>query len=462
MTNIIELLRKIGVNTIDSDYRVYIQMWNDWYKGKVDSFHNFSVYNGIQRIGVERASLTMAKTVAEDWANLLLNERVKISCENDAAQETLDYVLSGEHFQVEGNKTIELAFATGTGAFTEYLGADGLPHIDYHDARSIHPLKWKGRTITECAFSSIDIQNGRKCIYLRLYTWVNGQMHIANRWFDYDSGNAVACPEGVESDIDTGVTVSLFQIVTPNICNNIDTTIPMGVSVFANAIDNLKAVDIAFDSFRSEYALGRKRLLVPMSMIKLEQVREGEKAPIFDSNDLVYTVYEAGDDQNEFKDLSPEIRATEHIEGIRAELNLLSLKCGLGNNRYEFEKTGGVKTATEVISEQSDLYQSICKHELILRDALVSLARALLVLSGYGADEEITITFDDSIINDKNSIRAEARDEVAQGLMSKYRYLTEIKGMGEDEALEELKRIGQEQRITSGVIDFFDEESGEA
>lgn len=52
--------------------------WLDWYQGDVKDFHAYSVYNGIQKVGVRRASLQMAKCIAEDWANLLLNERVVI------------------------------------------------------------------------------------------------------------------------------------------------------------------------------------------------------------------------------------------------------------------------------------------------------------------------------------------------------------------------------------------------
>ena len=57
-------------------------------------------------------------------------------------------------------------------------------------------------------------------------------------------------------------------------------------------------------------------------------------------------------------------------------LNLLSKKCGLGNDRYQFE-AGGVKTATEVISEKSDLYQNLRKHELLLGPAIVDMVKAL-------------------------------------------------------------------------------------
>lgn len=463
MTNIIEILNRIGVKTIDNDYRSHIDEWMDWYKGKVDKFHTYNVFNGVSMIKCERATLGMAKTVAEDWANLLMNERVKIAAEDERIQDMLDIVMKHNDFDVEANRTIEAAFASGTGAFTEWMDAEGHIRIDYHDARMIHPIAWCGHRITECAFSSVDVRDGKKYIYIRMYKWSERHTQvIINKWFDYESGNPVTAPAGIEEEVDTGMKVPLFQIIKPNINNNIDTTCPLGVSVFANALDSLMGVDVAFDSFRNEFILGRKRLMVPMSMVKMAQTREGQRAPMFDPSDTTYVAYEAGEDESSFTEFSPAIRATEHITGIRTQLNLLSFKCGLGTGRYEFDKSGGVKTATEVVSEQSDLYQSVCKHEIMLRQALSGLCSAILDMCGIDPETEVNITFDDSIIQDKASIRTEAREEVAQGLMSKYRYLTEFDGMGEEEANEEIERISKESRITSGVIDFFNTETGEA
>lgn len=454
--NIIEFLHGLGVTTVDSDFRTHIDEWADWYRGKVDRFHKYLVFNGIQTKQVERATLGMAKTICEDWANLLLNEHVQINVDGETQQAALDELLRLNHFAVEGNRTVERAFATGTGAFSEYLDANGIPRIDYHDARHVWPLKWHGTEITECAFSSVDVQDGKKCLYMRMYRKNdNGTMRIENYWLDYESGKQLRAPDGVQPVVETGITQPLFQIVTPNLANNVDTTCPMGLSVYANAIDALKSVDAVFDSFRNEYLLGRKRLLVPVSMTKIMMQQDGTSTPIFDTNDMVYTAYQPSDEQaNEFHDLSPEIRAQQHLEGMRTQLNLLSFKVGLGTNRYELDKSGGIKTATEVISEQSDLYQAMCKHELVLQDALTGLASALLMLSGI-QPPEIKIVFDDSIIQDKSSIRADAREDVSAGLMSKYRYLTEIAGLSDADALQELTRIRAESSISAEAIDFF-------
>jgi A118 family predicted phage portal protein len=277
-------------------------------------------------------------------------------------------------------------------------------------------------------------------------------------FLEYESGLKLPPPDGVEEFVDTGIPYPLFQIIEPNIANNVDITSPLGISVFANAIDALKAVDLTFDSWCSEYQLGRKRLIVPMSMAqKVSSVTvEGREVevPLFDPNDTVFYGMDFDDENQKPFDHSPEIRAEQHLAGLTANLALLSIKCGLGANRYSFDRHEGVKTATEVVSEQSDLYQTLCKHELVLTDALKGLARALLALTGIRDVGEIKIKFDDSIIQDKNAIRNEARTDVAAGLMSKKRYLLDVIGMNEAEADAELAQIASESRVSMDAVDL--------
>ena len=51
-----------------------------------------------------------------------------------------------------------------------------------------------------------------------------------------------------------------------------------------------------------------------------------------------------------------------------------------------FDKTGvPAKTATEIISEDDDLYQSVKRHEKPLERAIIGMVRALAELSGKDA-----------------------------------------------------------------------------
>ena len=103
-------------------------------------------------------------------------------------------------------------------------------------------------------------------------------------------------------------------------------------------------------------------------------------------------------------------------------LNALSSKCGFGENHYRFDN-GSVATATQVISENSSMFRTIKKHEIILRDVLEELARIILRLGnsvlhlGLNEDVEISIDFDDSIIEDKAQNEARIYQMLSAGLM---------------------------------------------
>ena len=91
------------------------------------------------------------------------------------------------------------------------------------------------------------------------------------------------------------------------------------------------------------------------------------------------------------------LRSAEHNTGIQDQLNILSSKCGFGESYYRFNG-GSVATATQVISENSTMFRTIKKHEIILNDVLVELCRILLRLgntamnSGLDEDVEISLT----------------------------------------------------------------------
>lgn len=153
------------------------------------------------------------------------------------------------------------------------------------------------------------------------------------------------------------------------------------------------------------------------------------------------------------------IRAQDHELGIQRSLDLLSLKCGMGTGRYKFEN-GGVKTATEVISDKSDLYQNRQKNVIVLEAALIGMAKAVAFLDN-GSIPEVTVDFDDSIIEDTNTTIDRNIKLVSAGLRSKLKAIMEIDKCSEDEAKAELERIAQDGQITGQDIDWTQTESDE-
>lgn len=440
--------------------RSKIETWLSWYRGYVDSFHDYTIYNGIDVVKMKRKSLEMAKFVCEDWANLLLNERVKIAVDDDF-QTRMDEILTNSRFYLNANKDIELVFATGTGAFVEYKDADERIIIDHYRADMICPLSWANGTVTECAFASVRTVEKKKAVYVMMHVFDGAQYVIKNHMFDYDTGAQLALPDGVDAEVRTGSTVPLFQIIKPNIINTVDLDSPMGISVFANSISTLEALDDVYDSMDNEFRLGRKRLMIPMSMARImmssEPGKDGKPTyrPAFDSKDTVFYAIEGVQDDKKPVEINMQLRIEEHEKGLLSNLALLGKKVGTGVDRYTWDKASGVKTATEVISDKSDLYQNLRKHELEFESALIGMARALAFLDGYGELAEIKVEFDDSIIQDSQAELDNAIAKKNNGLISAYTIMTTTLGMTEEEANKELARIAQEQKVDQGAVDAF-------
>ena len=459
MNEIREWLVENKYNTATDETYSHILEWLEWYQNDVEKFHKYKVFNGVVTKEEERYKLGMAKKVCEDWANLLLNEKVAIKAGN--YEKRLKEVLDNNNFLVRANQLIEMAFALGTGAIVEYLDGEEVM-IDYIRADMIYPLSWDNGDITECAFGSVRVIDGKEVLYLQIHRLGKADneedsehYYIENKYIDRKESKELDPPEGVVPLVSTGYDKPLFQIITPNICNNIDLDSPLGVSVFANAIDQLKGCDLVYDSYMNEFVLGRKRILVPISFAKMQMEKDGVAAPAFDASDTVYYQMPGDRDSNlKLTEVDMSIRANEHELAIQRSLDVLALKTGLGTGRYQFDSSG-VKTATEVISDKSDLYQNRQKNAIIVNAALIDMVEAIAFLDAEKA-VEVSIDFDDSIIEDTNTTIDKNIKLVQGGLRSKLTAIMEINKCDETEAEKELERIAGDNQITGQDVDWTD------
>ena len=436
MNQVLRYLQKQGLTVVDTSASSDIEQWLAWYKGKVSSFHDYSVYNGIKRVGRERASLGMAARVCEDWADLLLNEKVKISTDNKVFNDKLGEVLESNGFYTEANRLLELTFALGTGALVAYLDSNSEVVIDYIRADMIYPITLRGGRVTECAFASSLVVGGKDSYYLQIHTLEADGYVIRNVYLDAKSGAVITPPSDIEPEVRTGINTPLFTLIRPNKTNKRRVDSPYGASCFSGAIDQLMAVDLVYDSLLNEFNLGKKRIFVPLSMARMQGSADTGLTPVFDNKDIVFhAVPENADNNGKITESDMKLRVAEHTQGLSEALKLLSLACGLGADRYNFDTSRGLQTATAVISEKSELYQSKSKHELILQGALKDLVIAIGALLGIDIKRhEVTVDFDDSIIVDKESERAKRMQEVTAGIISKEEYLSREYGVSQDEA----------------------------
>lgn len=462
-STITEFLIKSGYDTAPDSTYGHIYNWLDWYKGDVKKFHTYKVYNGVSATKHDRYRLNMAKKICEDWANLLLNEKVSIKAGDYT--ERLNAILDQNNFQVRANQLVEITFALGTGAFVEYKSAGGDVVIDYVRADMIYPLSWDNGDVTECAFGTSRIIQGKESIYLQIHRLGRRECgenpdvyYIENKYLDAESGEELEGPSEVMPIIPTNYSRPLFQIITPNVYNNIDLDSPLGISVYANSISQLKGCDLIYDSYVNEFILGRKRILVPIQAAKIQMQKDGLVEPFFQPDDTVYYLM-PGDRTEDIKptEVDMAIRAEDHELGIQRNLDLLGFTTGMGTGRYKFESSGEVRTATEVISDKSDLYQNRQKNAIIIRAAVVNLIRAVSFLD-TGAEVMATVDLDDSIIEDVGTIIDRNIKLVEAGLRSKLTAIMDINRCAAKDAEKEMQLIAEDNKITGQDVDWTSSE----
>lgn len=453
-------LNKAGYDTVDSSFYSLIRVWKSWYVGDVNKFHRYKMYNGKDHVPCRRLSLGMAKKLSEDIADLLLNERVQITIQDPATSEFVMGVFDDNNFSVIGNDYQERKAYTGTVAYVPYLdnidvsedgavipGDSGKVKINYVSAPNIYPLSWCNGYISECAFVFPKIIKSKKYAHIQLHVLKDGIYVIENHVVESTAGAGKEIPaedwgklngfEAMSEKIYTGSPERQFVIDRLNIANNSDKDNPMGVAIFANSLDILKGLDTVYDSYINEFILGKKRIFAAPELMGVDLLGN----PVFDPNDVVFYQLPEGylkDGGKPIESVDMDLRADAHEKAINDNLNILSMKCGFGQNHYRFEN-GSIQTATQVISENSDMFRAINKHELILEPVLNELIRIIARLGGVlgvntDPNTEIVVDFDDSIIEDKQAERQSDRQDVSMGAMTLVEYRAKWYGETPEEA----------------------------
>lgn len=438
----------------------YVNLWKSWYIGKVKQFHNYYIYNGKRRVRMSRASMQMAKKCCEDWADLLFNERCKISLADENSLEQLDEVLGYNNFWKFMNEAIEKAGACGTGAvvvsvhnmeydeMAETLSvANSNTCIEFVDIEKIYPLSWKGKRITECAFASHEIIRGRKYLFLSVHRRnEQGNYIIENKVFDDRNGSITPVDnDDIISSFDTGSNRPWFAIISPQQANNICPDLPWGIPFFANAIDTLQALDLSFDCLQFEMSASKRRTFVRQEAINVD-LKTGEIAETFDPNDVAFYVLPAGMNREDLVQTeSSEIRSAAICETISKNLALFSSQVGLGFDKYKFDPVS-MATATQVISQNSEMYRRKKKHETGLEDAIYDIIEAVAyAASTFGPyninTDGLAIQFDQSIVEDKEAISNRALRELSAGVLAKYEYRMLVHGEDEETARAKIEEI---------------------
>ncbi|MFH5512811.1 phage portal protein [Listeria monocytogenes] len=407
------------VNANDEDYK-YIDMWKRLYQGHYAEWHNLNYEHNGNPVNRRQLSMNLPKVTAKYMSKLLFNEKVKINIDDKAAEEFVLNVLKTNGFTKNMERYIEYGEAMGGFVIKVYHDGKKNVKVSFATADCMYPLSNDSENVDECIIANSFHKNNKYYTLLEWNEWQGDVYTVTTELYQSDDPNELGTKVSLKllfNDIEPIVplpplTRPTFIYIKPNIANNKNLTSPLGISIYANALDTLKTLDLMFDSYYQEFKLGKKKVLVPSSFVKTAVNLDGSTTQYFDSTDEAFFLYQGDQDADgkSVKDISVEIRSTEFIESINAMLRIYAMQVGLSAGTFTFDENG-LKTATEVVSEKSETYQTKNSHSQLIeqgiKEMIVSILEVGKFIEAYSGDvvelDTITVDFDDSIAQDEDT-----------------------------------------------------------
>ena len=489
-----------GIPAFQQFYEFGIFIWKLLWKGFYKPWHYIpapTIANPDHHRNMSRMS--MAKAVCAEMAGLVWGEECAVNVSIDGFEATEDNpdplneymqkVLRKNAFHEKMQEHIEEGLALGGGALKTWAEAkhdengNEIPEtrklmIGYAMSDQFVPISWDNAKVTEGVFISRVAKGGWYYTLLEWHKWNGLTYIIRNELYRAEIKKDGADSQDIlgvryplaeiypflDEETEVPVEESLFTYWRTPIANNLDDNSPLGMSIYGNALDTLHSLDICYDSFDREFRLGKKRIIGPARAVRsVVDPVSGRLVRYFDATDETYEAL-ASDTPDDLKitDNSVELRVEEHVAAINAFLSILCMQVGFSAGTFSFDQHEGLKTATEVVSENSKTYKTIKTIQNQLRPAIEHLVRNIidvsilyqmtddngtpvesLVAPGYN----VTITFDDGVTQDRQTNLNEGVMLVGAGLLSKYTFLTDPKygqGLTPEQAQQELDRIKAE------------------
>ena len=498
-----------GVPSFQEFYNFGIFIWKLLWKGFYKPWHLIPAPTiADQARKREMYRMNMAKAVCAEMAGLVWGEECSVnvtidgrdSTEDDPLNAFVQKVLCKNAFREKMQESIEEGLALGGSALKTWCESrhdeegNEIPDsrkimIGYAMADQFIPIAWDNAKVTEGVFVSRIAKGGWYYTRLEWHRW-NGETYVITNELYRSEITKGATTESQDIlgvryplsevypflDEQTAIPVeeSLFTYWRTPIANNLDDNSPLGMSVYGNALETLHALDVCYDSFVSEFRLGKKRIIVPARAVRVvTDPLTGKPLRYFDPNDEVWEAL-ASDTPDDLKvtDNSVELRVDEHIAAINAFLSILCLQVGFSAGTFTFDQHSGLKTATEVVSENSKTYKTIKTIQNQIRPAIEHMVRNIVdVAILYEMEDEgkrvealaapgyhVQVTFDDGVTQDRQTNINEGVMLVGAGMLSKYTFLTDPKygqGLTPEQAQEELNRIREEGRGAVSPLDIF-------
>lgn len=435
--------------------------------------------------------LPIARTATKKIASLVYNEQAEISADDDTLNDFLNDMLGNDRFNKNFERYLESALALGGLAMRPYVDGDKV-RVAFIQAPVFLPLQSNTQDVSSAAILTKAIKSeGKNNVYYTLvefHEWVTKDgseygstkdkslYRVTNELYksrtDSTLGERVNLSE-LYPDLEP-VTVlkdlsrPLFTYLKTPGMNNKDINSPLGLSIFDNAKTTIDFINRTYDEFMWEVKMGQRRVLVPEQMTQLKVQDEQGNITFkrrFDVEQNVYMQIAAGNmDSGNITDLTTPIRSSDYISAIAEGLKLFEMQIGVSNGMFTFDGQG-VKTATEIVSENSDTYQMrnsiVALVEQSIRELCVSmceLGKAVGLYKGTIPElDDISVNLDDGVFTDRHAELDYWMKMVAAGLAPKTMAIAKTLNVTEEQAEEIYQSINDETMASANAFRTSDE-----
>lgn len=415
----------------------------------------------------EMNHLPIAKVACKKIASLVFNEQAVISVGDKTANEFIQQTLFNDRFNKNFERYLESCLALGGLAMRPYVDDDKVK-ISFVQAPVFYPLQANTQDISSAAIITKSTKTvDKKNVYytlVEIHEWSKDDKYIiSNELYkspDKDKvGDRVPLAE-VYEDLEEEVTLDgltrpLFTYLRPPGMNNKDINSPLGLSIFDNARSTIDFINTTYDEFKWEVKMGQRRVAVPDQTVRIGFDQHGDTDLVtreFDPEQNVYEQIDGGKDTPiGITDLTTPIRSDDYIKAINEGLSLFEMQVGVSPGMFTFDGKS-MKTATEVVSENSDTYQLrnsiVSLVDQSIKELVISICEIGKLYGLYSGPipemDDITVNLDDGVFVDKNNELDYYAKALLSGLVSKQYAISKALGLSDKEAAQMLADIKKE------------------
>lgn len=447
-----------------------------YYQSKFDDVEYINSEGDVKRRKFNH--LPIARTASKKIASLVYNEQAEITSDNKSVDEFISYTLDNDRFNKNFERYLESGLALGGLAMRPYVDGDRI-RVAFVQAPVFLPLQSNTQDVSNAAILTKTIKSeGRKNVYYTLvefHEWVTADgneqgstkdksyYRITNELYKSDISDALGQRVNLSELYPDLEPVTMFKdlsrplftyLKTPGM-NNKDINSPLGLSIFDNAKTTIDFINRTYDEFMWEVRMGQRRVIIPEQMTKLTAQREDGSITFkrrFETDQNIYTQLGGGNmDANSIKDITTPIRSNDYITAISEGLKLFEMQIGVSAGMFSFDGKS-MKTATEVVSENSDTYQmrnSIAALvEQSIKELCVSICELGKATGLYKGEipelEDISVNLDDGVFTDRNAELAYWMQMVSAGFAPQRLGIQKTLNVTEEEANKYLAEINGE------------------